>query len=106
MGVEYRGIGGIGIEFTKEMEQKVANSGVFDKDDWSENTIDCFFDFDIEPAYAGNAYTGEKRIYLLVGGKNLTEINNNKVKFIGDLSSCGIKISEEDLMVIEDYQVF
>jgi hypothetical protein len=107
MGVDYDGVGGIGIEFTDEMVEKVIKQGVFTEEDWADDWTDCMEKIGICYSEAGDySYGGEKRIYLLVEGSTLDDIISNEEKFREDLSKLGITVERKDLKVIEDLCVW
>ncbi len=111
MGVDYRGVGGIGIEFTYEQLKMVVNKGLLEDIDAPDKIDTDYFgeyleELDLGYECGGDAYGGEKCYYVLVPGKNLTEINQNSKAFIERLGSLGINITEDDLMVISDLYIY
>ena len=110
MGVDYNGVGGIGIEFTDEHKEIVLSNGSIDHHNYELHdgfpTPDILEELDLEYQCGGDAYGGETVYYLFVPGKNLKEINENSKSFIERLGSIGINITEEDLIVIEDMFVY
>lgn len=111
MGVDYRGVGGIGIEFTYEHLEMVVNKGVLDDIDTPDKIDTDYFgeylaELDLEYECGGDGYGGETNYYILVPGKNLTEINQNSKAFIERLGSLGINITEDDLIVISDLYIY
>jgi len=109
MGIDYDGVGGIGIELTEDIIQKFISFEYFTEDEWNENYYDCLETigkkFNISFTSAGNFYSGDIVHYLLVDGQNLKEINENSKTFIEKLKIIGLELSEESLKVISDYMV-
>ena len=67
MGVDYDGVGGIGIEFTDEMAEKFSDKGLFTVEEWDDDPNDCMERIGILYCEAGWAnYGGERRIYLVI----------------------------------------
>lgn len=103
MGVDYDGVGGIGIEFTDEMVNKVIEKGVFTKENWEDDAVGCMDEIGILYCEAGAYnYGGERRIYLFVKGVTLEDVISNESEFRENLSKLGIDIERKDLKVIED----
>jgi hypothetical protein len=107
MGVDYNGVGGIGIELTKDRINKIIEKGIFTEEEWDYDYDDCLSDkVKMEYGLGGDAYSGINIIYLMVPGPNLKIINENVKDFITDLSEMGIDITEEDIVPISDYRVW
>jgi len=107
MGVDYNGVGGIGIELTKDRINKIIEKGIFTEEEWDYDYDDCLSDkVKMEYRTGGNAYSGVDRFYLMIPGPNLKIINENVKDFITDLSEIGIDITEEDIVPISDYRVW
>lgn len=108
MGVDYDGVGGIGVEVTKDMIEKLIEKEVFTEEEWSDDSYSCLERIGLPYAKAGDsAYGGEARFYLLVNGSNLKEILSHEFYFIKRLEKLlGIFLSSEDLIVIEDILVY
>jgi hypothetical protein len=114
MGVDYCSIGGIGIEITDDMKDKLSEDyylkNEIDEDDddyeeiWFTEILD---DSGLEYSEAGSeGYGGEGRYYLLVDGNTLLEVQNNTDEFIKNLKNIGIIITIEDLQVISDLHIY
>lgn len=106
MGVDYNGVGGIGVKLEDEMIEKLIASGLFSGEEWEEDEQECVEKIRIGYSEAGNCYSGNTWFYLLVEGETLPEINANKLEFIGRLSDIGITIADEDLKVISDLHIW
>lgn len=103
MGVDYDGIGGMGIEITDEMVEVLIASGKLTKEEWDEDPHSCLDDIGITFCEAGSyCYGGDRRMYWLVDGDNLDEVNANATEFIANLGKLGIILSTKDLVVIQD----
>lgn len=105
MGVDYDGVGGVGVEITEEMKRKlvVANEGAFDG-----YMDELLSDLELEYKEGGSgSYTGkENTFYLMVEGDTLEEVYNNSKGFISKLSEMNIDIKLGDIVVIEDLHVW
>lgn len=110
MGIDYRGVGGIGIEVTEEMidEAIEAKYPDFDEDsNYEEKLNNLLFNSPLEYSTAGNAYSGEMMFYLLVPGSTLGEIQENIPVFLeGILQVFKLKKDPADLEVISDLLVY
>ena len=114
MGVDYCGIGGIGIKITDDMKDIISlkyysiNNIDEDDDDYEEIYFsEILDDYGLEYSEAGSeGYGGEGRYYLLVEGNTLLEVQNNTDDFIKSLKDVGIKITVEDLQVISDLHIY
>jgi hypothetical protein len=105
MGVDYNGVGGIGLEVTNEIKKKlvVANDGDFCG---CMDTLLDDLEFEYREAGDGN-YSGEENTYyIMVEGENLREIIENSEPFIERLSNMGIIVTFDNLKVIEDLRVW
>jgi hypothetical protein len=107
MGIDYNGVGGVGIQLTNDKIKKMIEKGVFTQEEWEYDNDECLTSklkmlYDV----GGNSYCGEKNIYLFVPGPNLKIVNENVKDFIKDLSEVGIDITEEDILIISDYCVW
>jgi hypothetical protein len=105
MGIDYDGIGGIGIEFTDEIKDKLIECELFTEEDFDEDYDSCFEKLGLTYDQAGNMYSGDTYFYLMVDGDTLPEVNKNSKEFINTLSKYGVIITEDDLKVISDYLV-
>lgn len=106
MGIDYDGVGGIGIEIDEDVHLKLIENGVFTDDEWDEDRDGCLEELDILYQQAGNAYSGDVTFYLFVEGENLIEINRNAPKFIDKLNAVGINITIDKLKVISETFVY
>lgn len=115
MGIDYRGVGGIGIEVTEQMideafERKFGYNCEEDEDEeltTEDKLNNLLFDSSLEYETAGNAYSGEITLYLLVSGSTLGEVQENVPVFLeGILQVFDIKKDPADLEVISDLLVY
>ena len=106
MGIDYDGVGGIGIEVTDKIINKLIEKKVFTSEEWEDDECGCIESVGMLYQQAGNSYSGDETYYWLVEGANLTEINANAPKFIEKLAKLGIIITLDDLMVISDMHVY
>ena len=109
MGVDYDGVGGIGIEITDYVIDKLINYGLFTRDEWEDDYDFCLSKIGFVYELAGNgSYTGREndRYYCLVPGSNLMEIVANKMKFIKRFEEFGIMLDDTSLIVISDFRVW
>lgn len=108
MGVDYEGVGGVGIELTDEMIEQLKNYSSFTEEEWEDGPIyymeKCGF-----LCFEGGSYhyTGEKRrFYFLVPGDTLKEVTNNAPTFIKNLAAFGIQTTVDDLKIISDLLIW
>lgn len=109
MGVDYSGVGGIGIELTDELYKKLIKAGGFSETalgDRHEFLYELEDKFKCKEAGDGALTGDEPVIYLCVPGDNLERINNNAGKFIEDFRKIGYTIETKDLLIIEDIYVY
>ncbi len=107
MGVDYDGVGGIGIEFTNEMVEKFIAGGLFTEEEWSDDSNECMERIGIPFNEAGSAsYGGQGTMYLMVEGETLDDILSNEKAFCKKLSGEGIIIGRNDLKVISDILIW
>ena len=110
MGVDYEGVGGIGIKVTEEMVETMIAKGIFSREDHETDSW-CVIDgickkYNMLYCEAGCCYSGDTYKYLFVKGDNLKEINKNKDEFKKSLKTLfGKKFKDSDLKVIEDIYV-
>ena len=102
MGIDYDGVGGIGIKVTDEIVETLIENKAFTEEEWEEDPYECCEDLDVEYAIAGNLMHDSGDMYLLVEGNTLDDINLNKDKFIEALDKVGVKITSKDLLVISE----
>ncbi len=106
MGIDYDGVGGVGIELTPRFVDDVIKKGFFTEEDWAEDEYDCIDEtFNCPFDQAGNVFSGGGYWYLFVEGNTLGEINNNARGFVEMLKTKGIEITVDDLQIISDYSV-
>ncbi len=108
MGVDYSGIGGIGIEITEERFALLLKHGLFTQEEWDNDPWYPLekLKFPYAAAGVGN-YTGKKNTYyVLVPVDNLTEIIANEAQFRGTFAKYGIDLQQKDLMVIVGLYVY
>ena len=110
MGIDYRGVGGIGIEVTEDMIDEAFELKYpdFDEDSSYGEKLDNLLNASsLEYETAGNAYSGETLFYLLVPGNTLGKIQKNVPIFLEDiLQVFNIKKDPADLEVISDMLVY
>ena len=108
MGIDYDGVGGIGIEVTESILKKLISAKLFTRKQWNEDFNECLEKIGLLFSTAGNFYSGDMEDlthYLFIPGNNLQEILDNEEKFKLDLEKFGINISRKDLLVISDHRV-
>jgi hypothetical protein len=111
MGVDYDGVGGIGIEVTDELVEKLIESGAFSQDEWEDDYYGTLEEVAAgQPCYVAEAgsrcYGGERRLYLMVPGSSLQEVMDNETPFIAMLHNLGVMVGRQDLKVISDLRVW
>ncbi|QDB74096.1 hypothetical protein [Aeromonas phage 4L372D] len=107
MGVDYNGVGGIGVRLSPEMVKTAIEKNMFTEEDWEEDPIASVEVFQILYAQAGSAYSGKEWFYLFVDGNNLEEINNNSKDFLDKVNKMfDLKYTEKDLKVISDLYIW
>jgi hypothetical protein len=106
MGVDYTGVGGIGIEVDDKVLATFIENKVFSEEEWDEYGSECLEEIGVPYQTAGSAYSGEETNYLFVPGDTLGEIQANAPKFIETLKKHGCNISEKDLLLISDLHVW
>ena len=103
MGVDYDGVGGIGVKVSDQMIWSLLATDAFSEEDWEEDPDYCLDSLVVPYQTAGSCYNGEDlTYYLLIEGSTLKDINENAPKFLDKLKSMGIESSPEDLIVISD----
>lgn len=105
MGIDYDGVGGIGIELTDNMIQTAIKKGIFTQEMWKEDQDHCLDILGFTYSDAGNYYSGDIKTYLFVDGNNLGEINKNALDFIEKLKQFDIIYSVDDIELIEDVRI-
>lgn len=108
MGVDYDGVGGIGVYLDDEKLDKLFATGAISKEDWEELGPDeCFDKLDI-PGWTkvGNEYSGQTEIVFFIDGNNLVEVVVNEAAFREKFAKYGIDIALNDLVVISELYVY
>jgi hypothetical protein len=107
MGVDYDGVGGIGVEFTDEMRHNAIERGIFSEEEWEDCSDDCMNAVGISYSTAGSAYSGEETHYLMVDGDTLGEVNANSGDFCSSVNDrLGTKLVPAELRVIADLHIW
>lgn len=107
MGVDYNGVGGIGVRLKAEMVQTAINKNLFTEEDWEEDSIASVEVFGVPYAQAGSAYSGKEWFYLFVDGNNLEEVNSNSKSFLDKINELfDLNYTEKDLEVISDLYIW
>lgn len=107
MGVDYNGVGGIGIRLKSEMVNTAIEKSMFTEEDWEEDPIASVEVFGILYAQAGSAYSGKEWFYLFVDGNNLEEVNANSKDFLNKINNIfDLNCTEKDLKVISDLYIW
>lgn len=106
MGVDYNGIGGIGLEVTDEVLEKLHK---YTKNKFiDDHTVDLIESLDISYSEAGSgSYTGqENTFYLMAEGDTLKEVTEGAKELSVKLKQLGIEIDPDDFEVISDLHVW
>lgn len=108
MGIDYDGVGGIGIELTDEMLDTLKQKGLFTEEEWDEDYYDCMEKIGLvwEPAHYYDVPVEEYTFYLFVDGNNIVEINDNIPSFLDTLNKYGFNITKEDIIPISDIHIW
>ena len=108
MGVDYDGVGGIGIELTEEMVERAIDKGVFTEDAWDYDPGECLDQLGgFYYSHAGSSYGGDTFFYLFVPGPTLGEINEKAPRFVSKIKEYfGVNIDVDDLKVISDIYIW
>lgn len=106
MGVDYDGVGGIGVEFAGEFAELAIKNNIFTEEEWDEDQHECLEKIGMPFQQAGNSYSGEEIWYLFVEGNTLGEINANADRLIHRLANFGVAMAVDDLKVIEDIHIW
>lgn len=103
MSVDYAGVGGIGIEITKEFLERLIVAGIVTQEEWDNSPCEFLEQTGLVWAEAGAAnYCGDATWYFFVDGDNLPEIIAKEKDFRGWFASRKVWLIQEDLVVIED----
>ena len=108
MGVDYSGVGGIGVYLDDEKLDKLFATGAFSREDWEElGPDDCFDRLDLPVrTTVGNEYSGQTEIVFLIDGNNLVEVVGNEAAFREKFAKYGIDLALNDLLVISELYVY
>lgn len=103
MGVDYDGVGGVGLLLTDERIAGLIESGIFTEDQWGEDRYESLERIGLTYYEAGSAnYGGEVRWYLVVDGDTLADVNNNAPAFVEKAKKVGIITTVDELEIISD----
>jgi hypothetical protein len=107
MGIDYNGVGGIGVEFDDVFVEAGIKQNLFTQEEWDDDPDNCLDVLNMEYQTAGNHFTGDVVYYLLVDGKSLSEVNANADRFCGDIKAklC-LELTPDELGVISDICVW
>lgn len=107
MGIDYDGVGGVGIELTDKMLESAYTIGTFTEEEWDECYDTCLSRTGLSWSQAGNSYSGDTDFYLFVDANNLAQVLENVDKFIDDVDKhFGRKLEMEDIKVISEILVW
>lgn len=114
MGVDYDGVGGIGIWFKEDLVCKAIKNNIFTEQEWSDDHYQCVEKFcknDKNMKFyfstAGSAYSGELEHCFLVPGENLVEVNENAKLFLEIINKkLDTQFTLKDLKVIADIHIW
>lgn len=108
MGVDYSGVGGIGIELTDEMVEYAIDKGVFTEEEWDDDWDYCLSKMDgFVYSTAGSEYSGDICHYLFVPATTLGKINEYAPIFVEKVREYfGVDIAVDDLKVISDIYIY
>lgn len=106
MGVDYKAIGGIGIEVDDKILALFIENEAFSEKDWDEYGSECLEEIGVEYAEAGSCYSGVTTNYIFVKGNTLGEIQENSAGFIEIVNRFGGGITENDLVLISALYVY
>lgn len=102
MGVDFDGVGGVGILVDGQVVESMVGKGIFTLRQWEEDEIECAEETGMMYSQAGSWYTGVTRIYFFVEGDTLEDVWANKDEFVQHLSKIGVDISLSDIKIIQD----
>lgn len=105
MGVDYDGVGGIGIEVTDERIKCLVERGEFTQEQWDADPYDCLENFGVVFSAAGSEYSGNTWFYWFVVGKTLLEVHANAKSFLDNMNMKGVQCEMPDLLVISEMYV-
>jgi hypothetical protein len=111
MGIDYHGVGGIGMEVTEEMIEDAyynPNYPSYGEEEMHEDMLnELLGESPLEYATAGNTYSGKTVFYLMVPGTTFGEIQENIPVFLESIFQVfDIKKDPADLEVISDLLVY
>lgn len=106
MSVDYGAVGGIGIEATDEIGEKLVADGILTEEELEERysmmDSSSLKKHKIKMDTAGSAFSGEITLYFMVDGKNLQEVIENSKIFMAAFCKAGIELTTEDLKVVAE----
>lgn len=112
MGVDYVGVGGVGIVVDGELEHKInkfyKERANYAGDEFFDEVIEFVCDFVgivFERAGSHN-YGGEDRYYLDVGAVSYTELKEKVPIFLENLKELGVEKTEDDLVIYSDLNIY
>ena len=107
MGVDYDPICGVGVEINfKIIHQLIANDH-FTEEEWEDEADDCLSRLGIPYSKAGTTYSGGKTtMYSKVPGKTLQAVWDNAPAFIKKFADLGVELTLDDLIIIEDLNIW
>lgn len=106
MGIDYKAAYGFGIEFTDCEAEKCIESGIFSQDDWDDDAGWCIDETGAEFEEIGSHYSGNINRYAVFKPKSIADGIEKQEKFINDMSTCGIVISDDDVKFISGVLVY
>ena len=108
MGVDYNGVGGVGIKLSQDDINILIDNKVFTQEEWDDDWYECFEKLPVSMESAGDyCYTGdEPTIYLLLDGVTIDELYENVPVFLEELKKLGLERTREDIKVIEDIKIW
>lgn len=107
MGVDYTGIGGIGIRITGRVLETLVENGLFTMEEWDSDPDGCCETVKLPYATYGSAYSGQETRVLLVKGETFGEIKSNAPLFVDRLRSLGLSdITEDALEMIAEGHIW
>lgn len=107
MGVDYDGVGGVGIRMTEAVIDKFISAGLFTEDEWHDDPEGCCETVKLPYATYGSAYSGQETRVLLVDGKTFGDIKRNAPAFVERLKALGLDaLTEDDLEVIAEGHIW
>lgn len=107
MGIDYSGVGGVGVEFSDGIREGYIKNKIFTEEMWDNDKYDCLELTGVGYGEGGNAYSGDITWYLFVDGGNLGDINSNAKCFTEKIHAMsGVLIKADDLLIISDICIY